>query len=238
MVEAVASRLGAISTGNSEIDKKMGGGIPSGSLVLISGQSDAGKSVLTQQLTWGSLRENLATTVFTTENTVRSMLSQMQSLNLDVLDEFLLGRLKIFPIKATRAKKGADGALDALLTAVESQKDRSQLIFVDSATSFITHNSPEDTVAFFEECKALCNSGLTIAIVTHPYAFDESTMIRISSMSDASLYLSNENMGDKLLKALEVRKVRGAVKTTGNIVSFDIEPGWGMRIIPFTKARA
>ena len=30
-----------ISTGNTEIDSKMGGGIPSGSLILIEGQSDA-----------------------------------------------------------------------------------------------------------------------------------------------------------------------------------------------------
>ena len=34
-----------ISTWNAEIDKKMGGGIPMGSLTLVEGQSDAGKSV-------------------------------------------------------------------------------------------------------------------------------------------------------------------------------------------------
>ena len=39
-----------ISTGNQEIDKKLGGGIPVGSMVLVEGESDSGKSVLTQQL--------------------------------------------------------------------------------------------------------------------------------------------------------------------------------------------
>ena len=34
-----------ISTGNVEIDKKLGGGIPEGSLILIEGSSNAGKSV-------------------------------------------------------------------------------------------------------------------------------------------------------------------------------------------------
>ncbi len=48
----------SISTGNMELDKKMGGGIPTGSLTLIEGQSDAGKSVLVQQLTWGALQDN------------------------------------------------------------------------------------------------------------------------------------------------------------------------------------
>ncbi len=234
----MGTKLGTISTGNPEIDKKIGGGIPFGSLVLISGESDAGKSVLTQQFTWGSIKGNLNVSLFTTENTVRSLLSQMASLNLDIQDAFLLDRLRIFPIKATRAWKGPRGPLGALIMALSSQVGDRQLILIDSATSLIAHASPEETVAFFEECKALCNEGTTIAIVTHPYAFDQSTMIRISSMSDVSLYLSNETVGEKLIKVLEVRKVRGAGKTTGNIVSFDVEPGWGMRIIPFTKARA
>ncbi len=47
-----------VSTGNPEIDKKIGGGIPEGSLSLIEGQSDAGKSVLVQQLVWGALQED------------------------------------------------------------------------------------------------------------------------------------------------------------------------------------
>jgi len=37
---------------------------------------------------------------------------------------------------------------------------------------------------------------------------------------------------------LQVAKIRGAEKTTGNIVSFDVEPGLGMRIVPITKAKA
>jgi flagellar protein FlaH len=227
-----------ISTGNQEIDKKLGGGIPVGSLILVGGESDSGKSVLSQQLTWGSLREGFKISVLTTENTVRSFISQMKSLNLDVQDGFLLRRLNVFPIKATRAQSGADGALDALLAAVDREAQSRDIVIIDSVTSFIARTSPEDTVAFFEDCKVLCNTGLTLIVVAHPHAFNESTLVRISSMSDTNLYLSNENVGEKLMKVLEVRKVRGAEKTTGNIVSFDVEPGWGMRIIPFTKARA
>ena len=51
-----AARARVISTGNSEIDKKMGGGVPVGSLTLLEGQSDAGKSVLAQQMIWGVLK--------------------------------------------------------------------------------------------------------------------------------------------------------------------------------------
>ena len=44
--EAIAS----VSTGQPDLDKKLGGGIPLGSLTLLEGQSDSGKSVVGQQL--------------------------------------------------------------------------------------------------------------------------------------------------------------------------------------------
>jgi flagellar protein FlaH len=37
---------------------------------------------------------------------------------------------------------------------------------------------------------------------------------------------------------MEVCKVRGASKATGNIVSFDVEPHIGIRIVPITRAKA
>ena len=55
MANAVSNVVGSskvarrvVSTGNSEIDKKLGGGIPLGSMTLIEGESDSGKSVLSQ----------------------------------------------------------------------------------------------------------------------------------------------------------------------------------------------
>jgi len=40
-----------------------------------------------------------------------------------------------------------------------------------------------------------------------------------------------------LVKTLQVAKIRGAASVTGAIVGFDVEPGWGMRVIPISKAR-
>ena len=79
-----------ISTGVPEVDEKLGGGIPLGSLCLVEGHSDAGKSVLCQHLTNGTLITGEASVVYyTTENNVRSLISQMDSLAMDVLDHFL-----------------------------------------------------------------------------------------------------------------------------------------------------
>jgi len=97
-----------ISTGSVEIDKKMGGGIPEGSLILIEGQSNAGKSVITQQLLNGALNSGFRCILYTTENTPQSLFRQMASLDLDVTDFFLLGALNVYR---------APGALDPDMAA-------------------------------------------------------------------------------------------------------------------------
>jgi flagellar protein FlaH len=47
-----------------------------------------------------------------------------------------------------------------------------------------------------------------------------------------------EQVGDRLVKVLEVGKVRNADQSTGNVISFDVEPGMGMRLIPSSRAKA
>ncbi|MDA1128718.1 MAG: AAA family ATPase [Chloroflexi bacterium] len=227
----------SISTGNPELDKNLGGGIPTGSLMLVEGQSDSGKSVLMQQFTWGSLKDSFKVSVLSTEDTVKSFVRQMGSLDKEIIDYLLLSRLKIYPVKATQAKSGPKQALNTLLEALKDQQGM-DLVVVDSITSFIAYSSPEDVISFFEECKGLCDDGMTVALVAHSYAFNTEILVRISSMCDAHLRLSLDNIGEKLIKVMEVAKIRGAQTSTGNITSFDILPGLGMKIIPFSKARA
>ena len=93
-----------ISSHNSELDSKMGGGLPMGSLALIEGGSGSGKSVLSQQIIWGALQDCFTVAVFTSENTISSLISQMDKLNLGVLDFLLLSKCKIYPMSLARLR--------------------------------------------------------------------------------------------------------------------------------------
>jgi flagellar protein FlaH len=225
-----------ISTGNTEIDNKMGGGIPLNSLTLIEGDSHAGKSVLAQQMIWGSLREGFRISLFTSENTVRSLMSQMNSLELSVQDYLFLGRLRVFPLEVARA---GNKILDDLSAAIVNEaRSGSEMVVVDALTPFIVTVPLEEVLGFFEKSKRLCAQGKTVLAVIHSHAVSQELLVRITSMCDAHLRLRTEEAGDKLVKAMEVAKVRGANRNTGNIVSFEVEPGLGMRIIPISKAQA
>ncbi|MDY6912262.1 MAG: ATPase domain-containing protein [Chloroflexota bacterium] len=226
-----------ITSGSPDIDRKMGGGIPAGSMTLIEGQSDAGKSVLTQQIMWGSLVEaDCRVTMYTTESTIKSLMKQMDSLGLSVIDYLLLDRLRVYPMQMMKSDVDLEQALNVVSSALQREAD-ADLIIIDSLTAFVTHVPLESTIEFFEDCKNLCNEGQTIMVVVHGYAFNENLLVRVRSMCDAHITLTIEQMGDKLLKSMEISKVRGASHSTGNIVAFEVEPGWGMRIIPVSKAK-
>lgn len=225
-----------ISSGNVELDAKMGGGVPAGSLMLIEGSSGSGKSVLSQQILWGSLQDGFIAAAFTSENTVKSLVSQMSSIDLDVLDFLLLRKFRIYPMELSQL---GEHAPSNLLHAIKREKKAGRnLIIVDSFTAAIDQVTSDNAIVrFFEGCKRVCAEGTTIMITIHNDAVEPEMLSRIRSMCDAHLILSSEQDGQRLVKTLQVAKVRGAASVTGAIVGFEVEPGWGMRVIPISKAR-
>ena len=66
-----------LTTGKADIDRKIDDGIPLRSLTLIEGEHDSGKSVFTQQIIWGAMKQGLSVYLFTTESTSKSFIKQM-----------------------------------------------------------------------------------------------------------------------------------------------------------------
>lgn len=224
-----------ISSGNPELDSRLGGGLPVGSLILIEGSSGAGKSVLSQQIMWGALQDGFKVSLFTTENTVKSLITQMESIDLDVLDFLLLRHLRVYPIELSQL---GENAPLTLMQAVKNEHER-DVIVIDSVTSAAT---PEGAVgahimSFFEESKRICSKGVTIIVTLHSNALDSDLIDTLRSMCDAHLKLFSDQDGQRLVKTLQVAKIRGAGSVTGAIFGFEVEPGWGMRVIPISKAR-
>lgn len=232
-MKATTADWAKISSHNVELDARMGGGLPSGSLTLIEGGSGAGKSVLSQQLIWGALSDGCRVHLFTSESTVRSLVRQMETIDLDILDYLLLGKCRIYPVALS--KLGVS-ALPALLDACNSLE--SDLIVIDSLTGALAHANDNGTaLQFFEASQRITGRGTTLIVTLHDEGMPNDVMNSIRSMCDANLKLRTEKDGQRIIKLLEVAKIRGASSGTGSIVGFDVEPGWGMRVIPISKAR-
>ncbi len=243
MAGSIADLMGGddrqiVSTGNSELDKKIADGLPLQSLTLIEGENDTGKSVLTQQIMWGAMKQGLSVDLFTTESTTKSFIKQMESMSLDISDYFAWGYLKVFPLHVVGFEWSKDEMQGILQRVVNNIRDsKAQVAIIDSLTLFTEYAESDSILTFFTNCKSLVDHGKTILITLHTYAFEEDTLVRIRSICDAHLNMKKAIMGDKYVMVMEVIKVRGAHKTTGNLVSFEVHPGYGMKVIPMSFAK-
>jgi flagellar protein FlaH len=235
-ITSIFDKKNVITLGNAELDKKVGGGIPTSSLSLIDGPNASGKSVLTQQIMWGGAQQGFTIASYTTENTIKSLLKQMDSLSFDISDYFVFGKLKIYPIRV-RGVEWVEDVPFLKYIVNDLKKKREEIVVIDSLSIFVSHSSETDVLDFFTACKCLCDSGKTILVTLHDYVFNEEMMTRVKSICDAHIRLRIEEVGDRLVKTMEVAKIRGAKRTTGNIIAFEVEPDFGLRIIPITKAK-
>jgi len=226
-----------ITTGSNEIDRRLGGGIPYNTVMLIEGQDASGKSTFAQQLLWGTLNSGHKATIYTTEQNVHALLRQMESLGQDATDYFLLNDLQIFPLTSTVGREDPD-LFFKLLSDHIRQQESSKMIVIDSLTTFVSRAGGEQIQDFFNEMKDLCERGQVIACTVHENAFDEDFLLRVRSICDAYLRLQVRASGTNLVKTMEVAKIRGADMRTGNILGFEVEPGMGIRIVPISRARA
>jgi len=228
---------GHISTGSEDLDRSIGGGIPYRTLMLIEGQSAAGKSTLSQQLIWGALTAGENAALYTTEQTVQSFLRQMASLGEDVSNYFLLNHLQIYPLNIPPGSIPPAKLFRQLHDHIRRQT-KCRIVVVDSLTTIISQADGEQIQGFFTGCKTLCEEGKVIICTVHSNAFAEGILTRVRSICDGHLRLQVEKAGSKLFKTIEVAKIRGAEMNTGTISGFEVEPGLGLRIIPISKARA
>lgn len=69
-------------------------------------------------------------------------------------------------------------------------------------------------MSFFSTAKNLCDEGKSLVLAMHSFATTELLLIRLRSVSDAHLRMRVEEVGSRLVKVLEVSKIRGATKST------------------------
>lgn len=220
-----------------EIDRRLGGGIPYGTLMLIEGEAASGKSTLSQQLLWGALTSGEDAAIYTTEQTVHSLLRQAESLGLDINDYFLLDHLQIFPITIPPDTVDS-GILFQELSSHMGNLNGCRVVVIDSLTTYVSRAGGDQIQNFFNRCKTLCDSGKVIICTAHSDAFDEAILTRVRSICDGYLRLQVRRSGSSLQKIIEVAKIRGAEMNTGNISGFEVEPGFGIRMVPISRARA
>jgi flagellar protein FlaH len=240
---------GYISTENYELDNAFGGGIPIPSLVLIEGNNDSGKTILSQQFIYGALTQGHSVTALTTESTTRSFLAQMQLLHLDVNKPFIEGRLRVIPIHVKNVT-WTEYRLSKLLAMLTNfiGRDLSKVFVIDSLTYMFAEARIDDILTFYSRLKKLTEPNLpevaatkvvigTLHVSFHGDA-SEPVLVRIRSLCDAHIKLSKDVAQGQVVRSIEVAKLKGSKLMANKITRFEIHPAFGVRVVPTSEALA
>ena len=225
-----------VSTGNRLLDNKLGGGVPLSGLTLVEGGTSTGKSVLCQHFAYAAFTNDFGAVYFTTQNSTKGLISQMGSLGLDPSKHYRSGLFRINPLDEIDASTESSEILEALTQRILELPDEFRFVIVDAITSLVNIEDETEIQSFFAQCKKWGNDSRSMILSVDPVGVTEDALYRIRARSDGYLSLRIEKNGARLCNILEVIKVRNAEELTGNIVSFMVEPGLGIKIDALRRA--
>ena len=230
-----------IPTGNEELDLKLGGGYPFPSLILIEGEHGTGKTALVYQFIYGALTKGLKVLVFTTELTVKEFLYSMKELNLDPIRMFIKGLLRIYSIQMAGIKwieKYAALLLPLVGSYISVEEGKYDIAVVDSLTHLGIYATPSSVLNFISKVRVLVSRGKGVILTLHPKSLREDLAIRLRAVCDGYIVLRNEAVGGRLVKLMNIVKMRGLPPGAETSIIFDIDPAFGIKIIPLKLAKA
>ena len=233
-----SSNLIPLGTQLAPLEKKMSGGLRMGSLCLIEGPSATGKSVISQYIANGAIANNHKVAYFTSQHTPRSLESQASSIAMDWSEAIQSENLVVYPLQPPVTGRDSGPLLEELALELDRIQQKYALIIVDAITNLASTSQEQAIISFFSTCKRLTNMGVTIVLVTHSVAFNTDLLARTCSLCETHLNLRTGKILDKVIRMVTVVKLDDVDLTRDNEVSFGVEAGLGITIIPYSQAKA
>ncbi len=205
----------------------LGGGIPKGSLILLTGEFGTGKSVLCQRFTYGLLKNGFTVTYVSSETNTKPFLNQMNSLDYPVRDEIYNHHLKFVPVDPLVGRSCPRGESLSKLIEGERLYER-DIAVIDTLSSLIKDNLEEDlsleALSFFQN---ICSKGKTLILTLDPDEVDEDIMTPYKSAADIFLQLNRKTIGGETERTIHVRRFTAAKGRMQDVIKFRIEPNAG-----------
>lgn len=223
-----------LSTGNEEIDSRLGGGIPHPSLIAVEGDNGSGKTSVALLLAQTYLRAGLSVVYFTNEGGSYTFVSKAKESGFDLFDYFLRGSLRVYtmnvgvPVTRNTAEKLL-GALSYIFTSGRLGFDAA----VIDTLSYLSSAAPESSIKMlFEALRKSADRGMSVVVTFHPNTLPKALSEPIKATCDGYIKLSEASLGGRRLKVLTIVKLKGLPSGAQSSITFDVDPAFGIKVIP------
>ena len=225
-----------VKTANEELDRRIGG-IPHPSTIIVEGEHGVGKTVFAGQLAYGFLQNDMKVVFVTTEALSYDLVVKLRGVKVDLVEAFLEGRFRVVPVNVKRfswLSRQAEALLSRLLEYVRGVSV--DCIIVDSLSLMASYVEERALLDFIRNLRQLQDKGKTVILTVHPPTFEESLLTQVRSMVDVYFRIKAVSIGGRRLKSLERIKNTGGF-VGSDVVSFDIDPALGLRVVPLSISR-
>ncbi len=211
--------LDRVSTGNRELDEILGGGIPAGSVTVITGNPGSGKTVLALQQLFTAAREGRRCLYVTTLSEPALKIVRYMQL-FDFFDASLLDeRIRLRDLGDTLLTEGAVPAQQRLQALVEEEEP--ELVVIDSFKVFHDLLDPSEVRPFVYELAVSLSSWGATTLLLGEYTADEPMDLPEFAIADGIVRLGSQRYGLASVRELQVLKMRGVDYAEG-VHLFDI----------------
>ncbi len=211
-----------------ELNRKLGGGFPPGSIIMIEGGSGSGKSTVCQRLAYGLMENGSSVTYISTQLTTKGFINQMYSLNYKIASFLLKKKLLYIPVLSlmdpTRPRLDF---IERLRSGEELFKN--DVIIIDTISSLIKHSvNIEKSLELISFFKRLTGIKKTIILSVEPHEIEPHILSEFNGASDINLNLKISTLGSNIKRTIIVNKFTGAAASVESMVGFRIEPNVGL----------
>lgn len=237
------------------VNPSFGGGLPTGSIVLLEGGHGAGKSVITQRMAYGLCETGTQVTYVSAEDTAQDFVGQMNSLNYPVVEHLLNEQMLFlhadvdtrdtFDDDMAASKAEQRQLLKRLMRA--SVMWRSDVVIIDGFDEILLHDPHyeriqgaedqddimQNLISFFRRVSA---NGTSIVLTANPASLSEQALRPIRNVSDVFLDLSMEQVGSEVRRKMIVKKFGGMDEQVDDNIGYAVQSSRGLTIVTRTVA--
>jgi circadian clock protein KaiC len=208
-----ATPRGRASTGVAALDEMMGGGIPQGDSVLITGPSGTGKSVLATQFIAEGVAKGEPGVLVVFEEHPKEYIHRAEGLGLPLRDMIEKGMLEVMYLRPL------DLSPDETLFEIREASRRvgAKRVVIDSMSGFEMALAPTFRTDFRESLYRLIGAltGVGITVLTTMEIVQDQTEMRFTSnvvsfLADVLILLRYIEADGEIRKVLTVGKMRGS----------------------------
>ena len=198
-----------ITSGSEGLDQMLGGGIPCGSSMLITGAAGTGKSVLCAQFARSSLDRGERVLFYLFDERLNTFQARTDALDMSIRHERESGQLTVAQVEPTELSPGEFAS--QVVRAVE--EDGVKLVIIDSINGYLQSMPQERLLAvqIHELLSFLSNNGVTclMTLVQHGiFGNPVDEAVDVSYLADTVLLLRYFEVHGEVRQAISVVKKR------------------------------